>query len=458
VPIAVFVERRTGEPLRDPAVMERIAAAFAEEGADAWYKPGAAARFLGGERDPADYEQVMDIVDVWFESGSTHAFTLTPERDLPFPADLYLEGSDQHRGWFQSSLLEAIATRGVAPFRAVLTHGFVLDEQGRKMSKSLGNTTAPQKVVEQYGADILRLWVMNSDTAEDLRIGPEILKQQAELYRRIRNTLRWLLGGLDGFSDAERVPQAELPELERWVLHRMAELDARVRGAVASHDWTGVVPELHGFCNNDLSAFYFDIRKDALYCDAPDSPKRRAVRTVLDLLHRHLCAWFAPVLAFTAEEAWLTRFGGEEESVHLHDFPAVPSGWRDEALASKWARVREIRRHVTTRLEFYRRAGEIGSSTEVTCKLLVSEADMALLTDEEWAEVFIVAGAEVRFDPTYPADQLPNLISAFKLGDKCARCWRVLPEVGKSAAHPALCFRCESVVEAQERSAPPAAA
>ena len=206
----------------------------------------------------------------------------------------------------------------------MLTHGFTLDEQGRKMSKSLGNVTAPQEVIERYGADILRLWVMNTDVTEDQRIGPEILKQQAELYRRIRNTLRWLLGGLDGFSDAERLPHAELPELERWVLHRLAELDARVRGAVASHDWTGVVPELHGFCNNDLSAFYFDIRKDALYCDAADSPRRRAVRTVLDLLHRHLCALLAPVLVFTAEEAWLARFGGEEESIHLHDFPAVP--------------------------------------------------------------------------------------------------------------------------------------
>jgi isoleucyl-tRNA synthetase len=455
VPIAVFVERRTGEPLRDPAVMERIAAAFAEEGADAWYKPGAAARFLGEGRDPADYEQVMDIVDVWFESGSTHAFTLTPERGLHFPADLYLEGSDQHRGWFQSSLLESIATRGVAPFRAVLTHGFVLDEQGRKMSKSLGNTTAPQKVVEQYGADILRLWVMNSDTAEDLRIGPEILKQQAELYRRIRNTLRWLLGGLDGFSDAERVPHAELPELERWVLHRMAELDSRVRGAVASHDWTGVVPELHGFCNNDLSAFYFDIRKDALYCDAPDSPKRRAVRTALDLLHRHLCAWLAPVLVFTAEEAWLARFGGEgEESVHLHDFPAVPPGWRDEALAEKWRVVREARRAVTGVLETARAAGGIGSSLQAAPVLHLHPALAGLLDEAAWAEVCITSGLTVAPDAAEEGGFSAEFAPA--PGAKCARCWRVLPEVGRSPAHPALCFRCEAVVEAQERA--PAAA
>ena len=457
VPIAVFVDRATGEPLRDPAVMGRIVAAFEAEGADAWYKPGAAARFLGDGRDPAGYEQVMDIVDVWFESGSTHAFTLTPERGLPFPADLYLEGSDQHRGWFQSSLLESIGASadGTAPFRAVLTHGFTLDEQGRKMSKSLGNVTAPQEVTKQYGADILRLWVMNTDVTEDQRIGPEILKQQAELYRRIRNTLRWLLGGLDGFSEAERVPHAELPELERWVLHRMAELDARVRGAVASHDWTGVVPDLHGFCNNDLSAFYFDIRKDSLYCDAPDSPKRRAVRTVLDLLHRHLCAWFAPVLAFTAEEAWLARFGGEEESVHLQDLPAVPPAWRDGALADRWRTIREARRAVTGVLETARAAGEIGSSLQAAPVLRLHPSAAGLLDEAGWAEVCITSGLRVAQDGpegAFSAEFAPAP------GAKCARCWRVLPEVGGSAAHPALCRRCEAVVEAQERSAPPAAA
>ena len=278
VPIAVFVEKRTGEPLRDPAVVERIIAAFAAEGADAWYA-SPPSRFLGADRNPDDYEQVMDIVDVWFESGSTHAFVLEA-RGLPWPADLYLEGSDQHRGWFQSSLLEAVGTRGRAPFKAVLTDGFVMDEHGRKMSKSLGNVVAPEAVAKQYGVDILRLWVMMSDTTEDLRIGPEILKQQAELYRRLRNTLRWVLGSLDGFSEDERVPVEEMPELERWVLHRLTEIDAKIRAAVASYDWTGVYPELHNFCSVDLSAFYFDIRKDAVYCDRPDSraAPRRAHR------------------------------------------------------------------------------------------------------------------------------------------------------------------------------------
>ena len=241
--------------------------------------------------------------------------------DLPWPADLYLEGSDQHRGWFQSSLLEAVGTRGVAPFKAVLTHGFVHRRAGPEdVEVARQRRRARRRSRSKYGADILRLWVMMSDTAEDLRIGPEILKQQAELYRRLRNTLRWLLGSLAGFTEAERVPEAEMPELERWVLHRLTELDARIRAAVESYDWTGVYPELHNFCATDLSAFYFDIRKDAIYCDRPDSLRRRAARTVLDHLHRCLTTWLAPVLCFTAEEAWGARFG-DDDSVHLQLFP-----------------------------------------------------------------------------------------------------------------------------------------
>ncbi|MFN3449072.1 MAG: isoleucine--tRNA ligase, partial [Roseococcus sp.] len=441
VPIPVFVDRRSGEPLRDAAVMARIVAAFRAEGADAWYRPGAAARFLGSERDPADYEQVMDIVDVWFESGSTHAFVLGP-RNLPFPADLYLEGSDQHRGWFQSSLLESVGTRGVAPFKAVLTHGFTLDEQGRKMSKSLGNVTAPQEVIAKYGADILRLWVMNTDITEDQRIGRNILEQQAELYRRIRNTLRWLLGSLHGFDAAEEtLPHAALPELERWVLHRLSELDQRIRAAVASHDWTGVMPEIHGFCATDLSAFYFDIRKDSVYCDAASSPRRRACRTVLDRLHRCLCAWLAPMLPFTAEEAWLARFGEAAESVHLQLFPEIPAEWRDPALAAKWARIRELRREVTAELERARAAGEMGSSLQAAPVLALPESDLGLLDAAGWAEVCITSGFALEPGPTAAARFLPAP------GRKCERCWKLLPEVGASAAHPGLCRRCEAVVE-----------
>ncbi|MBV8868520.1 MAG: isoleucine--tRNA ligase [Acetobacteraceae bacterium] len=439
VPIAVFVDKRTGEPLRDPAVVERIVAAFAEEGADAWYA-SPPSRFLGPGRDPDDYEQVKDIVDVWFESGCTHAFVLE-KRGLPWPADLYLEGSDQHRGWFNSSLLEAVGTRGRAPFKAVLTHGFLLDEQGRKESKSLGNYTAPQDLLDKFGADILRLWVMMSDPTEDLRIGPEILKQQSELYRRLRNTLRWLLGSLHGFAESERVPEAEMPELERWVLHRLTELDDRIRAAVETYAWTGVYPELHAFCAADLSAFYFDIRKDALYCDRPDSVRRRAARTVLDHLHRYLTTWLAPVLCFTAEEAWTARFG-EAESVHLQLFPRPPEAWRDAALGAKWTRLRELRRLVTVPIEEARRAGTIHSSLEAAATLALTEPDRALLDEAGWEEVAIVS--KVRLRPA-EAEILAEIDKA--PGAKCARCWRVLEEVGHRSAHPALCLRCADAVD-----------
>ena len=438
VPIPVFVDRRTNEPLRDQAVLDRITEAFTAEGADAWYSSDPA-RFLGPGRDPADYDQVMDIVDVWFESGSTHSFALEA-RGGPWPADLYLEGSDQHRGWFQSSLLEAVGTRGRAPFKAVLTHGFVLDENGRKMSKSLGNVTAPQQVTDRLGADILRLWVVNSDVSEDLRIGPEILKQQAELYRRLRNTLRWLLGSLDGFSEAERVEPSAMPELERWVLHRLAELDRRMQRALADHDWTGVYPELHAFCSTDLSAFYFDVRKDVLYCDAADSPKRRATRTVLDHLHRCLVAWLAPVLCFTAEEAWLARFPSEDGSVHLEAFPAVPAGWFDQALGERWTALRIQRGAMTAVLEQARAEKLIGASLQA--RLTVPPEATNLLDAEGWAELAIVSGAA------------PGAALAVDRaeGEKCLRCWRVLPEVGTQ--HAGLCLRCTAVVEAM----PPAAA
>jgi isoleucyl-tRNA synthetase len=437
VPIALFVERATGEILRDPEVQARIRAAFEVEGADAWFT-SPPQRFLGNDRDPAAYEQVRDIVDVWFESGSTHAFVLEA-RGLPWPADLYLEGSDQHRGWFQSSLLEAVGTRGRAPFKAILSHGFTLDEKGIKQSKSLGNVTAPQKVIDEYGADILRLWVMNSDITEDQRIGREILKQQAELYRRIRNTLRWILGGLEGFAESERVEHADMPELERFILHRVAELDRRVRGAVQSYDWAGVVPELHGFCATDLSAFYFDIRKDALYCDRPDSARRRACRTVLDVLHRALCTWLAPTLCFTADEAWVARFG-EQTSVHLALFPDIPAAWCDAGLAARWQRVRDIRRAVTAVIEQARASGVLGSSLQAAVTLSLPAGDLALLDAAQWTEIAIVsdltveAGADVAASVTLAA------------GQKCVRCWRVLTEVGASAAHPALCVRCEDAV------------
>lgn len=460
VPIAVFVEKSTGEVLRDPAVMQRIVDAMAEHGADIWYSADPAT-FLGEGRDPAQYEQVFDIVDVWFESGSTHSFVLGQD-GLNFPADLYLEGSDQHRGWFQSSLLESVGTRGVAPMKAIVTNGFVLDEQGRKMSKSLGNVIAPKEVTDKLGADILRLWVVNSDSNEDLRIGNEILKQQGELYRRLRNTLRWLLGALDGFTPEEAVPFEQLPELERYILHRLSDLGGLLKQAVQTHQWVGVYPMLHGFCTTDLSAFYFDVRKDALYCDAPSSLRRRAARTVLDILHRALATWLAPVLVFTAEEAWTSRFG-EETSVHLQAFLEPDPAWHDVALGERWNQIRALRRVITTELEGARRGGVIGSSLEARLSLPLTEQEQAVFGDVDWAELAIVSQADIQLLTNVPSLYIDDsattehegVVSAHPgpgvgeaEGSKCLRCWRVLPEVGSQTAHPGLCLRCSDVVTA----------
>jgi isoleucyl-tRNA synthetase len=438
VPIAIFVDKTTHEPLRDEAVMARIVEIFQTEGADAWYaRP--AQDFLGDHYKAENYEQVMDIVDVWFESGSTHAFVLEA-RGLPTPADVYLEGSDQHRGWFQASLLESVGTRGRAPFKAVVTDGFVLDEQGRKMSKSLGNVTAPQEVNDKYGADILRLWVMNSDTSEDLRIGPEILKQQAELYRRLRNTLRWILGSLDGFTDAEKLPESEFPELEQLILHRLWELNAKIQQAVASHDWTGVYPAIHHFCSTDLSAFYFDIRKDSLYCDRPDATKRRACRSLLDILLNCLTTWLAPALPFTAEETWMSRYG-DEASVHLALFPEVPDTWRNDGLQTKWKHVRSVRSEVTNSIEEMRRQKKIGASLQATAIIGNFSSTGLELSADDWAEICITSSANL----DHTGDRANT--AAIAPGTKCERCWRVLEEVGTNHTHPTLCLRCCDAVD-----------
>ncbi|MGB0968776.1 MAG: isoleucine--tRNA ligase, partial [Halocynthiibacter sp.] len=341
--------------LRDDAVNARIVEAFDAEGADCWYMDGAKERFIGDAANPDDYDQVFDVLDVWFDSGSTHAFVLRDREDGAHDgiADVYMEGTDQHRGWFHSSLLQACGTKGRAPYKNVVTHGFTLDAKGNKMSKSLGNTIVPEQVVKQYGADILRLWVAQSDYSADQRIGPEILKGVADGYRRLRNTMRFMLGALDGFDAAKTVAPADMPELERWVLHRMAELDHTVRLGYRAFDFQGVFQAIFNFATQDLSAFYFDIRKDALYCDG-DSAERLAALTVLDMLHQRLTTWLAPVLPFTMEEVWLERFGAEDSSVHLVDFLDTPADWIDEPLAAKWAEIRKVRRVVTAALEVQR--------------------------------------------------------------------------------------------------------
>ena len=439
--------------LRNEAVNKRIAEAFEVEGADAWYKPGAKARFLGNEVDAEAYDQVFDILDVWFDSGSTHAFVLRDREDGSEDgiADLYLEGTDQHRGWFHSSLLQSCGTNGRAPYRGVLTHGFTLDEKGVKMSKSLGNIIAPAEVVKQYGADILRLWVAQTDYTNDQRIGPEILKGTADSYRRLRNTMRFMLGSLAGFSEADRVEPAAMPELERWVLHRLAELDHKVRKGYEAYDFQGVFKELFTFATVDLSSFYFDIRKDTLYCDG-DTAQRRAARTVLDILFHRLTTWLAPVLVFTMEEVWLERFPGEQASVHLQDIPATPADWLDEPLAAKWAGIRRARRVVTAALEVQRTDKVIGASLEAAP--VVHIEDESLLADASsvpFEDICITSGVVLTSDPSpSEAFRLPEVagigvVFEKAAGEKCQRCWKILPDVGQHG-HAGTCGRCNEAL------------
>ncbi len=472
VPIAIFVNKADQTPLADPTVLARIAEIFEREGSDAWFTRDAQ-DFLGNQYQADDFEQVRDIVDVWFESGSTHSFVLEHRPELGWPAALYLEGSDQHRGWFHSSLLEACGTRGRAPYDAVLTHGFVLDEQGRKMSKSLNNVVAPQEINDKYGADILRLWVVGTDYSEDMRIGDEIIKYQADLYRRLRNTLRYLLGALDGYTEAERLPAAEMPELERWVLHRLSTLDRLTRDSIAAFDFHTLFTALHQFCAVDLSAFYFDVRKDSLYCDAPGSTRRRAVRTVMAELFDCLTAWLAPVLCFTAEEAWLARPPGVSaasaaaddaaDSVHLRRFPEVPAAWRNPALGARWERIRTVRRVVTGALEEDRAAKVIGASLQARPVVHVDAETKAVLDEVDFADVVITSDVELVVGAVpagaFTLADVPGVgVERGHLapGNRCERCWKILPEVGSNDAHPGLCGRCADAVTAIAAAGVPA--
>ena len=440
--------------LRNTDLNARIKAAFEADGADVWYQPGFKEKMLAGIADPAAYAQVFDVLDVWFDSGSTHAFVLRdrPDGTADGIADLYLEGTDQHRGWFHSSMLQACGTKGRAPYRGVLTHGFTLDEKGMKMSKSLGNTTAPQTVIDEYGADILRLWVAQSDYTIDLRIGREILKGVADSYRRLRNTMRFLLGNLAGFTDAEKVDPGDMPELERWILHRLAELDAEVRSGYARYDFQGVFQKLFAFATTDLSAVYFDIRKDSLYCDAPTALRRRAARTVLDIVFHRLTTWLAPVLVFTMEEVWLCRYPGDASSVHLQDMAATPAAWLDDGLAAKWATIRAARRVVTAALEVQRSAKVIGASLEASPTVYISDASLlATLQSVDFAELCITSSLHLSSDvPPADAFTLPDIagiavVFAMAPGEKCQRCWQILPDVG-THKHPHTCARCDAAL------------
>ena len=438
--------------LRNEEVNARVLEAFEAEGADAWYKEGAKERFLSGIVAPEDFTQVFDILDVWFDSGSTHAFVLRDRADGSDDglADLYLEGTDQHRGWFHSSMLQSCGTQGRAPYRGVLTHGFTLDEKGMKMSKSIGNTVSPEDVTRQYGADILRLWVAQSDYTSDLRIGPEILKGVADSYRRLRNTMRFMLGSLADFTPSDQVAPEAMPELEQWVLHRLAQLDATVREGYSAYDFQGVFQALFQFATVDLSSFYFDIRKDVLYCDG-DTAERRAARTVLDTLYHRLTTWLAPVLTFTMEEVWLERHPEQGSSVHLQDMPQTPSRWSNPDLAEKWSSIRKVRRVVTGALEVQRREKNIGSSLEAAPVVYVSAEVAEVLKSVSFADLCITSGIEISTqaapEAAFVLEDTDGVAVSFAKasGEKCQRCWKILPDVGQHS-HAGVCGRCDAAL------------
>ncbi|TPK93991.1 MULTISPECIES: isoleucine--tRNA ligase [unclassified Mesorhizobium] len=452
VPIAVFADE-DGNVLKDEAVNQRIMDAFEKEGADAWFAEGAKTRFLGNH-DASKWHQVMDILDVWFDSGSTHVFTLEDRPDLKWPADVYLEGSDQHRGWFHSSLLESCGTRGRAPYDTVITHGFTMDEEGRKMSKSLGNTVVPQDVIKQSGADILRLWVVTTDYWEDQRLGKNVLQTNIDAYRKLRNTIRWMLGTL-AHDDGQHVPVETMPELERLMLHRLSELDEMVRQGYDAFEFKRITRTLLDFMVVELSAFYFDIRKDALYCDGPSSLRRRAAVQVVRHLFECLVKWLAPMLPFTTEEAWLDRHP-QAVSVHLGQFPAIPQDWRNEALAEKWRKVRQVRRVVTGALEIARAEKLIGSSLEAVPVVTLDDAVLeAAIADVDMAEMAITSDLVVKQgkapEGAFTLDDVKGVAVVVEKAEdrglvKCARSWRYTADVGQDPEFPDVSARDAAVL------------
>jgi isoleucyl-tRNA synthetase len=452
-PLAMFVDKETGQPLHDDEVNARIVSFIEKEGADAWFvRP--ASDFLGPAFDPDRYEKVEDILDVWFDSGSTHAFVLENRSNTRWPADLYLEGSDQHRGWFQSSLLESAGTRGRAPYDAILTHGFTVDENGEKMSKSKGNVVEPQSVIKESGAEILRLWAAMADYTEDLRIGKAVMATTTDAYRKLRNTVRYLLGALAGFTDAERVDPNDMPPLERFVLHRLWELDVQVRTAYREYRFSDAARPVLEFCQNELSSLFFDIRRDSLYCDLPTAVRRRAARTVMDLVFERLTIWLSPLIPFTMEEAWTTRYP-DAGSNSLRVFPDTPAAWRDDAEAERWRMVQQVTSVVTGALEVERREKRMGSALEAAPRVHI--ADAVLMTAFEGldaAEVFRTSQAELVAgdgpEDAFRLAEVPGVaVEPLKAeGRKCARSWRILPEVGSDPRYPDLSLRDAEAVAA----------
>ncbi|MCK5659306.1 MAG: isoleucine--tRNA ligase [Alphaproteobacteria bacterium] len=461
VPLAIFVNKETNEPLRDEKVLQRITDIFEKEGIDAWVNRPAQ-DFLGDNYKADDFEQVKDIIDVWFESGCTQGYVLEQRPELTRPADLYLEGSDQHRGWFQSSLLVGCGTRESAPYKAVLTHGFILDEKGYKMSKSTGNVTSPIKLTEKYGADILRLWVTGSDYTEDIKFGEGILKGHVDVYRRIRGTFCYLLGNLNGFDQKDKVAYNDLSDMDKWILHRLNEIDGIVRESITKFDFLTMVTTLHNFCSKELSAFYFDVCKDTLYCEALDSPKRRAILTVLDHVFNHLVHWLSPVLCFTTEEAWLSYKGltmdDMKESIHLGKLPAVPKEWYQPELDEKWQKIISVRSAITKSLEISREHKIIGASLEAAPVMRI--ADMALaqiLSSVNMAEICITSDFKIiEDDIKQDVEGEPRTVYTVEnkkaAGTKCERCWKYTTDIGSVEQHPTVCARCAGIVQKEIKS------
>ena len=452
VPLAIFVNKETGQPLKDQDVNDRISKSFEQKGSDTWFDIKSD-QFLGDKYNSDEWEKVNDILDVWFDSGSTHAFVLEGEDGLGSPANLYLEGSDQHRGWFQSSLLESCGTRGKAPFKQVLTHGFVMDKDGRKMSKSLGNVILPDDLIDQYGADVVRLWVVSSDFTEDLRVGQEIMKANVESYRKIRNTFRFLLGNLHEFKDEEIVPYHEMPELEKYILHKLSIIDEKVKKNYREYDLKSVFQDLLNFSNLDLSSFYFDIRKDTLYCDSPNSLSRRATRTVLDIIFNYLVVWFSPILCFTTEEVLSSRFPNNKSSIHESSFSEVNEEWNNKELFAKWEKIRSVRKVVTGAIELERQEKRIGSSLEAFPTVFISDKEyLKIFSDIDLAEIFITSQAILK-EGDGPSDafrldemKMVSVECNLSNGRKCNRSWKILPEVGTDPDYPDLSIRDADVM------------
>ncbi len=435
VPLPIFINKKTKEPLRDKKVIDRIAEIYEKEGSDCWFTDDTK-KFLGKDHDPNNYEKLNDIVEVWFDSGSTHSFVLEKRKDLKWPADMYLEGSDQHRGWFHSSLLESCGTRGRAPFNSILSHGFVVDGKGLKMSKSSGNVISPEDILKNYGADILRAWVASSDYAEDLRIDKNILAQHAESYRKIRNTFRFILGNIkDNFEQQtfESLEIKNLNELEQYILHKIFILDSLVKENLKNYNFHKLYKELLNFCALDLSSFYFDIRKDVLYCDNVNSKKRKECVMILNIILDCLLKWFAPIFVFTTDEIY-SLVSKDKKNIHEHVFPKIPKKWENKTLNDRWKQLFKIKQEANVAIEEKRASKEIGSSLEAELKIITDNKNFELLEGIDLAEYFITSKAEKI--KSVKKEELKIEVKKTK-GNKCPRCWKILDNK---------CVRCEKAI------------